>query len=93
MTQAPTNATTFNPVVAQALFKVVVGAWSALVGLIAVAAGLETASTDGGAASPAGFVMMCALFGAAQEAITRFADEKAAIVKPETAQTVDGTKK
>lgn len=82
VTQAPTNTTTFNPVVEQATLKVVVGSWSALVGLVAVAAGIQTAGAD--AASPAGFAMMCALFGAMQEAITRFADQKATQTTPTT---------
>lgn len=82
LAQAPTNTTTFNPIVEQALLKVVVGSWSALVGLAAVAAGIQT--SEGDTASPAGFAMMCALFGAMQEALTRFADHKAAETKPMT---------
>lgn len=82
LTQAPTNTTTFNPKLEQATLKIVVGSWSAIVGLIAVAAGITTA--DASSASPAGFAMMCALFGASQEALTRFADHKANETAPAT---------
>lgn len=83
LTQAPVNSTTFNPTVEQAVLKIVVGGWSALVGLIAVSAGIEPAAT--GSASLAGFAIMCAVFGSMQEAITRFADQKADSTKPPTA--------
>lgn len=82
LSQAPANTTTFNPIVEQAMLKVVVGSWSALVGLTAVAAGIQT--SDATPATPAGFAMMCALFGATQEAITRFADQKATESMPTT---------
>ena len=85
LSQMPANSTTFNPVVEQALLKIVVGAWSALVGLVVVMAGLKVeAVEDLSPTSPAGFALMCALFGAMQEAITRFADTKAAATKPQT---------
>ncbi len=57
----------------QAVLKVVVGAWSAVIGLMAVAANLATADTK----NLAGFAMVAAIFGASQEALTRFADRKA----------------
>lgn len=80
LAQMPTIAQAFSPVRTQAVLKVVVGAWSAVVGLMAVTAGLQT--TSGGApadtANLAGFALVAALFGASQEALTRFADHKAA---------------
>lgn len=84
LAQAPTNSMTFNPAPVQAALKVVVGAWSALVGLVAVSA--TVAPVGIASASPAGFAMMCALFGAGQEAITRFVDRQAAETKPSTSQ-------
>ena len=82
LTQAPTNTTTFNPRLEQATLKIIVGSWSAIVGLVAVAAGITTA--DASSSSPAGFAIMCALFGASQEALTRFADHKANETAPTT---------
>ncbi|WP_143483596.1 hypothetical protein [Propionicimonas paludicola] len=82
LSQAPANPTTYSPDLVQALLKIVVGAWSALVGLVAVSAGVQAAPTGG--SSVAGFVLMCAVFGASQEALTRFADHKAAATKPTT---------
>jgi hypothetical protein len=73
LSQMPDRATPFSPVAEQATLKVVVGAWSAVVGLMAVAAGLGSADTS----QLSGFAMVAALFGAGQEAITRFADHKA----------------
>jgi hypothetical protein len=73
LSQMPDRATPFSPIAEQATLKVVVGAWSAVVGLMAVAAGLGSADTS----QLAGFAMVAALFGAGQEAITRFADHKA----------------
>lgn len=85
LSEMPANSTTFNPVLEQALLKIVVGAWSAVVGLVVVTAGLKVdAVSDLVATTPAGFAMMCALFGAMQEALTRFADTKAAAAKPQT---------
>jgi hypothetical protein len=74
LAQMPARAEPFSSVRTQATLKVVVGAWSAVVGLMAVTAGLTEADT----ANLAGFAMVAALFGAGQEAITRFADHKAA---------------
>jgi hypothetical protein len=73
LSQMPDRATPFSPVTEQATLKVVVGAWSAVIGLMAVAAGLGSADTS----QLSGFAMVAALFGAGQEAITRFADHKA----------------
>lgn len=99
LAQMPGKAEPFSPVRTQAALKVVVGAWSAVIGLMAVSASLTATATAGavtGAAtdvatrvseaaaqSPdvqtlAGFALVAALFGASQEAITRFADHKAA---------------
>lgn len=73
LAQMPSKAETFNPVRTQAVLKVVVGSWSAVIGLMAVAANLATADTK----NLAGFAMVAAIFGASQEALTRFADRKA----------------
>lgn len=80
LAQMPTAAQAFSPVRTQAVLKVVVGAWSAVVGLMAVTAGLQTTSggTPADTANLAGFALVAALFGASQEALTRFADHKAA---------------
>ena len=75
LAQVPEKVTTFSPVREQAALKVAVGAWSAIIGLMAVSAGLNSSATA--PSSLAGFVMVAALFGAGQEAITRFADHKA----------------
>lgn len=75
LAQIPERVTTFNPLREQAALKVAVGAWSAVIGLMAVSAGLNTRMTQ--TDSLAGFAMVAALFGAGQEAITRFADHKA----------------
>lgn len=78
------QASSFDTTAQQALLKIVVGAWSGPLGLIAITAGLGAADTDG--TNPngtlAGFLLMAALFGAGQEAITRFADQKAENAKP-----------
>lgn len=91
---SPANATTYNPRAEQAGLKIVVGAWSGLVGLVAVTAGevnpsaTSAASTGGSSPSSAltlaGFAVLCVGFGATQEALTRFADRKAADTKPTT---------
>jgi len=76
--QIPASQAPFNPVWEQAGLKVAVGAWSAIVGLLVVTAGIATA--PGGANSStslAGLLIIAALFGANQEALTRFADNKA----------------
>ena len=84
----PDKTMVFNPVREQAVLKIAVGAWSAVFGLFAITAGLVQESMDQTAGTPstnvqtfAGFVMTCALFGAAQEALTRFADRKATVVR------------
>jgi hypothetical protein len=78
LAQIPEKAVVFNPQREQALLKVAIGAWSGFIGLVTVKAGL---TTDAGGAEDAttlaGFVIVAGLFGAAQEAITRFADNKA----------------
>jgi hypothetical protein len=88
----PDKREPFNPVWRQAALKMVIGAWSGFIGLIAVTAGLvepitqaaQDPSAGGGAALP-GFVMTAALFGAGQEAVSRFADRKATIARDTTA--------
>lgn len=78
LSQVPESATSFSPVREQAALKVVVGAWSAVIGLMAASAALLTkGDTPTTPTSLAGFAMMAALFGASQEAVTRFADHKA----------------
>jgi hypothetical protein len=75
LAQIPEKSMPFNPIREQAVLKVAVGAWSGLVGMLVVQAGLGTAVAD--TRSLAGYVIVAALFGASQEAITRFADHKA----------------
>jgi hypothetical protein len=77
LAQIPEKALVFNPQREQAVLKVAIGAWSGLVGMVAVKAGLTAEAADGSATTLAGFVIVAAMFGAAQEAITRFADHKA----------------
>lgn len=78
------KAMSFETTAQQALLKVVIGAWSAPLGVLAVTAGLGAGAGAGTNATVAGFVMMSALFGAAQEALTRFADQKADATTPAT---------
>ena len=87
LSQLASQSSPFNPVKEQAALKVVVGAWSAVVGLLVVQAGMSGAGTatttsPATAGTVAGFAVMAALFGASQEAITRFADHKAGQVAP-----------
>lgn len=94
LAQKPTEGSPFNTVKEQAALKVVVGAWSAVVGLVIVNAGMTSIGTGGDevaqvgtaaqAATAAGFAVMSAYFGATQEALTRFADRKASAVDPST---------
>jgi hypothetical protein len=67
----------------QVIFKVAVGAWSAIVGLLAVTIGLvaphtgeATTTSTSIFSSAASLAIIAAMFGAAQEAISRFADRK-----------------
>ncbi len=78
----PPRDSTFNPIRAQAGLKMAIGAWSGFLGLLAVAAGLSTAEVS--VMTIPGFVMVAAVFGAAQEALTRFADRKANTVEGAT---------
>lgn len=87
LAQAPTLEATFNPIRVQAGLKVVVGAWSAVVGLIVVAASMSGVADSGvdrvaQAGSLSQYAVMAALFGASQEALTRFADHRATNVSP-----------
>lgn len=76
LAQIPEKTVPFNPVREQAALKVAVGVWSGVVGLLVVNAGLDTAAAD--SSTLAGLLVVAALFGASQEALTRFADHKAA---------------
>lgn len=76
LAQIPEKTVPFNPVREQAVLKVAVGVWSGVVGLLVVNAGLGTAAAD--SSTLAGLLVVAALFGASQEALTRFADHKAA---------------
>jgi hypothetical protein len=80
LAQIPESTTPFNPVREQAGLKVVVGAWSGLVGMLVVTSGLGEAAVQP-ASSVAGFLIVAALFGANQEALTRFADHKASALR------------
>jgi hypothetical protein len=86
----PDKQQVFNPVWRQAALKMVIGAWSGFVGLVAVTAGLVEPFIQSAQGAEAvrtalpGFVMTAALFGAGQEAVTRFADRKATIARDTT---------
>jgi hypothetical protein len=85
-TYPDSTSSPYNPIREQAGLKITVGGISGLLGPILVAAGL-TINVDGKAlavqaGTAAGFVMLSALCGAQQEAITRFADRKASSVTP-----------
>lgn len=79
LSQVPEQSVAFNPLREQAVLKLAVGAWSAVFGLMAVTAGLG--EPDSSTSSIAGFTMVAALFGAGQEALTRFADRKASVLR------------
>jgi hypothetical protein len=85
----PDRSAAFNPAWKQAGLKLVIGAWSGLVGMLAVTAGLAEAATE--STTTAGFVMVAALFGAGQEAVTRFADRKASVVRDAGPGRLPGT--
>lgn len=82
----PDKKEPFNPVWRQAALKMAIGAWSGFVGLVVVTAGLaEPITPDPGSgtagAALSGFVMTAALFGAGQEAVSRFADRRATLAR------------
>lgn len=79
LSEIPETASPFNMARQQAYLKIATGAWSAVVGLLVVNAGLVSTEAGTGAASTSlgGLVILAALFGAGQEAVTRFADNKA----------------
>lgn len=83
----PKSASPYAVARQQVIFKVAVGAWSAIIGLLAVTTGLVTPNTGETAAfgSLAALAMIAAVFGAAQEAMTRFADRKVRDVLDPTA--------
>lgn len=75
LSTAPELSTPFTMIRQQALLKVTAGAWSAVIGLLVVDSGL--AAEPAGASTLTGTLIVAALFGAGQEAVTRFADHKA----------------
>jgi hypothetical protein len=75
LAQIPETSSPFNMARQQATLKVVTGGWSAVIGLLVVDAGL--AATQPEVATLGGLAVLAALFGAGQEAVTRFADHKA----------------
>lgn len=79
LAQIPETGNPFELVQSQAALKCVIGIWSAVVGILVVKAGIATAEAD--SATLAGLFMVAALFGAGQEAITRFADHKATTIR------------
>jgi hypothetical protein len=79
LAQIPESNAPFNPVREQAGLKVAVGAWSGVVGLLAVSSALTSGPAD--ATTLPGFLIVAALFGANQEALTRFADHKASALR------------
>ncbi|QGF23138.1 hypothetical protein [Raineyella fluvialis] len=81
LSQMPQQISPFNTAREQATLKVITGAWSAVVGLVVVAAGISGGITGDPMTVP-GFAIVSALFGAQQEALTRFADHKAATMTP-----------
>jgi hypothetical protein len=75
LAQVPETSSPFNMARQQATLKVVTGAWSAVIGLLVVDAGLAAEQPE--IASLGGLAVLAAVFGAGQEAVTRFADHKA----------------
>ncbi len=77
----PKSASPFDIAHQQALLKVTTGVWSAVIGVLAVTTGMVTSTEGSGSptvlASVGALVMMAAIFGAGQEAVTRFADRNA----------------
>jgi hypothetical protein len=71
----PETSSPFNMSRQQAILKVVTGAWSAVLGLLVLNAGLAPSAPE--VTSLGGLIVLAALFGAGQEALTRFADNKA----------------
>jgi hypothetical protein len=71
----PETSSPFNMSRQQAILKVVTGAWSAVLGLLVLNAGLAPSAPE--VTSLGGLIVLAALFGAGQEAVTRFADNKA----------------
>jgi hypothetical protein len=83
LSSVPEKQSPFNLPTQQAILKVTIGAWSALVGLLAATNGLAAQTpADKGApvavTSVGTLALLSIVFGAGQEAVTRFADRKAA---------------
>jgi hypothetical protein len=76
LAQIPETTSPFNLPRQQALLKVVTGGWSAVIGLLVLDAGL-TDGSKGTLSSVGALAILAAVFGAGQEAVTRFADHKA----------------
>lgn len=75
--QIPQTQSPFNMARQQAYLKIATGGWSAIIGLLVVNAGLAGGGAPDGETSLGGLAILAALFGAGQEAVTRFADNKA----------------
>jgi hypothetical protein len=75
LAQAPESNSPFNLPRQQALLKVLAGAWSAVLGLLFVQA--QLLADNPAVASLGSLVALAVVFGAGQEAVTRFADHKA----------------
>jgi hypothetical protein len=80
LSQIPERSQPFSVTRQQALLKVVTGAWAAIIGLMVVAAGLAGSSSQ--MTTVPNLAIVAALFGAGQEAVTRFADRKASTLLP-----------
>ena len=81
LAQIPETDYPFDLVRAQAILKCVIGMWSAVVGILVVKAAIAGAAAQTDSSTLAGLFIVAALFGAGQEAITRFADHKATTIR------------
>lgn len=82
LSKVPADFSPFNLPVQQALLKLVVGALTAVVGIVVVQSGIIDAATSS-ADSFAELLVLAIVFGAGQQAVTRFVDARAAeILEP-----------
>lgn len=81
LAQIPEADHPFDLARAQAILKCVIGMWSAVVGILVVEAAIAGATAQADSSTLAGLFIVAALFGAGQEAITRFADHKATTIR------------
>ena len=81
LAQIPETDYPFDLVRAQAILKCVIGMWSAVVGILVVKAAITGPTPQADSSTLAGLFIVAALFGAGQEAITRFADHKATTIR------------